>query len=522
VHNFLPLSFADDLAFNAEWYGDRPAYVEGDRQLSHRELLARAKRLGAALHQRGIRRQDRIGILAMNSLEYGEVIAATQWSGYILATVNFRLAGPEMAYIINDGAPRVLIFDAQYLPLMETLRKDLRSVECYVCIGGRTDWAVDYDELIAGGDPEGPPFKASEEDIFCLIYTSGTTGRPKGCIWGHRELRQLVQTDTWMVGMESEDRTLIVMPMFHVGGLVISASQHVRGGAAYLHREFDAIEVVKAIERDRLTILLLAPTMVQMVLERPEIATADLSSVRTILYSAAPMPLPVLKRAIEIFHCGFVNLYGQTEICMFCLSPTHHQPEGSERERARLTSVGKPYPNIMARVVDEQGMECPRGVPGEIVAKGVAMFRGYWNNHVATLETIRDGWVHTGDVGKLDEDGFLYLVDRKKDMIISGGENIHSREVEEAVLAHPAVSECAVIGIPDPKWGENVCAVVTFKPGRQATEAELIEHVRGLIASYKKPKRVISMQELPKLVTGKVNKLELRRLHVQPDKEENK
>lgn len=513
MHDFLPLSFADDLESNAQWCGDNLAYVEGERSVSHRALLGRAKQLGSALHKGGVGHQDRVGVLAMNSIEYGEIIAATQWSGYVLATVNFRLAGPEMAYIINDGASRVLIFDAQYLSLVDGLRKDLKSVERYVCIGGQADWAQSYDDFIATGDPEGPPFKARESDIACLIYTSGTTGRPKGCIWGHRELRQLVQTDTWMLGMESTDRVLIVMPMFHVGGLVISLSQHVRGGTAYLHRQFEAAEVVKAIERDRLTILLLAPTMVQMVLEQPGLESADLSSVRTILYSAAPMPLPVLRRAMEVFHCGFVNLYGQTEICMFCLSPTQHQPYGTEREKARLTSVGKPYPNIMAKVVDEDGKECPRGGAGEIVAKGVAMFRGYWNNHVATLDTIRDGWVHTGDVGKIDEDGFLYLVDRKKDMIISGGENIYSREVEEAVLQHPAVSECAVIGLPDPKWGESVGAVITVKAGCQVTEAEIIEHVRKLIASYKKPKKVIQVSELPKLVTGKVNKLELRRLH---------
>lgn len=513
MHQYLPLSFADDLENNARWYGKDLAYVEGARTLTHEELLARSKKIGSALHKIGIRRQERVGILSMNSIEYGEVIAATQWSGHILATVNFRLAGPEMVFIINDGAPRVLFFEAQYLPLVEKLRPELRSVEFFICIGGKAEWAMDYADFVASGDAEGPPFRSREEDIFCLIYTSGTTGRPKGCIWGHRELRQLVQIDNWLVNMEPPDRTLIVMPMFHIGGLVISQSQHFRGGAAFLHRQFDAGEVIRAIERDRLTILLLAPTMVQMVLEHPDLVGADLSSVRTILYSAAPMPLPVLKRAMAVFHCGFVNLYGQTEICMFCLSPTQHRPDGTERERARLISVGKPYPNMLAKVVDENGEECPRGVPGEIVANFVAKFRGYWNNHVATLETIRDGWVFTGDVGRIDEDGFLYLVDRKKDMIISGGENIYSREVEEAVLRHPAISECAVIGQPDPKWGENVCAVVTLKPGCQVTEAEVIDHVREQIASYKKPKRVIQVSELPKLVTGKINKLELRRLY---------
>ncbi|MAT49927.1 MAG: AMP-dependent synthetase [Porticoccaceae bacterium] len=511
MHPYLPLSFADDLERNARWHRDHPAYVEGDRQISHGELLARAKQLGSALYRAGVRNQDRVGILAMNSIEYGEVIAATQWSGFILATVNFRLTPREMLWIINDGAPRVLIFDARYLDVVDEIRDQLPGVTTFVCIGGAADWAVPYEDFIATGAPEGPPCRAREEDICCLIYTSGTTGKPKGCIWGHRELRQLVQVDAWLVDLQQPDRILIVMPMFHVGGLVLSLSQHVRGGTAYLYQQFDPAQVIAAIEREKLTVLLLAPTMMQMLLETPGIENADLSSVRTTLYSAAPMPSTVLKKAIEVFDgCGFVNLFGQTEICMFCLSPLQHKPNGTEAERRQLMSVGQPYPNLQVKILDDDGSECPVGEAGEIVARSGAMFRGYWNNSVATLETLRDGWVHTGDMGRIDEDGFLYLVDRKKDMIISGGENIYSREVEEAVIQHPAVSECAVIGLPDPRWGENVCAVVTLKKGQTVTEQALIEHTRGLIASYKKPKSIIFVDALPKLVTGKINKVVLR------------
>ncbi|EEA01851.1 AMP-dependent synthetase and ligase [Burkholderia sp. H160] len=514
MHRYLPLSFADDLETNARWYANDPAYVHDGRRITHGELLKRAKRLGSALYQAGARHQDRIGVLSMNSIEFGEVMAATQWSGYILATVNFRLAPSEIAYVIQDGAPKILIFEAQYLPVIEKLRAELTSVETYVCIGGDSPWALNYETFVASGTPDGPPMRAREEDIWCLIYTSGTTGRPKGCVWGHREMRQLVQVDTWLCDMQHPDRTLIVMPMFHLGGLVISLSQHVRGGCAYLYRQFDPVAMMQAIERDGLTILLLAPTMVQMLLEAPGIEHADLSNVRTIVYSAAPMPSPVLKKAIELFDgCNFVNLFGQTEICMFCLSPMQHRPDGTPREQKWLTSVGKPYPNLQARILDDDGNECPPNVAGEIVARSGAMFRGYWNNSVATLETLRDGWCHTGDMGRIDEDGFLFLVDRKKDMIITGGENVYSREVEEAVLQHPAIAECAVIGLPDPKWGENVCAVVTLRNNLSVTEAEIIEHTRALIASYKKPKTVIVADALPKLVTGKVNKVELRRLY---------
>jgi acyl-CoA synthetase (AMP-forming)/AMP-acid ligase II len=284
----------------------------------------------------------------------------------------------------------------------------------------------------------------------------------------------------------------------------------VRGGTNYLYRQFEPDEIIAGIQRHKLTFILLAPTMVQMLLDSPAIENADLTSVRTLMYSAAPMPSTVLRKAIDVFDgCGFVNLFGQTEICMFCLSSEQHRPNGSEQERKQLTSVGQPYPNLQAKILDDDGNECPEGVAGEIVARSGAMFRGYWNNSKATVETLRDGWVHSGDMGRI-ENGFLYLVDRKKDMIISGGENIYSREVEEAVIQHPAISECAVIGQPDPKWGENVCAIVTLKPGASVSEDELIEHCKNLIASYKKPKRVIVVESLPKLVTGKINKLALR------------
>lgn len=514
MRDYLPLSFADDLEQRARFYGHDPAYIQDDRRISHGQLLSSALKIGSALHQAGVRHQDRVGILSMNSIEFGEIMAATQWAGFILAPVNFRLAPAEIASIINDSKPRLFFFESQYQAVIEQIRHQLPSIETYVCIDGATDWAISLATFAANGDAAGPPLRAREEDICCLIYTSGTTGKPKGVIWGHREYRQLIQVDTWLCDMQQPDTTLIVMPMFHLGGMVISLSQHVRGGAAYLQRQFEPLDVLKAIEKENLSILLLAPTMVQMVLDHPYVAEADLSSVRTIIYSAAPMPVPVLKRAIEVFNgCGFVNLFGQSEVCMFCLSTEHHRPDGDERDRKRLGSVGKPYPNLLARIVDEDGNECAIGEPGEIIVQSSAMFRGYWNNHPATLETLRDGWCHTGDMGKFDDDGFLYLVDRKKDMIITGGENVYSREVEEALLQHPAVSECAVIGIPDPKWGESVCAVVTFKVGHNASESELIEHARRLIASYKKPKKVIAVDALPKLVTGKVNKIELRNLY---------
>lgn len=505
------LSFADDLEHNARWYGAELAYVQDGRTLTHSQLLQRAKRLGSALYHSGLRKQDRVAILAMNGIEFGEVIAASQYAGYVLSTLNFRLAGPEVVGIVNDSQPRVLLFDQCYTELVASIKDELPGIELYVCIGGGCDFAIDYECYLQTGEESGPPLRATADDLFCLIYTSGTTGKPKGCVWGQREMRGLAQIMAWLSGIEQPDKVLLVMPMFHIGALAVGLSLHVRGATVHLARQFEPVEALRTIGREGISLLHLAPTMLQMLLESDELARTDVSNVRTCIYSAAPMPLAVLRRAIEVFGgCNFTNLYGQTEVCSFGLSPREHKPYGNEREQARLMSVGKPWPNTLARTVDEHGQDCPMDVAGEIIIKSAVRFRGYWNNDVATQETIRDGWVYTGDVGRIDQDGFLYLVDRKKDVIISGGENIYSREIEEAVLSHPAVSECAVIGLRDARWGESVCAVVTLLSGHSLDEAQLIEHVRTRIASYKKPKRVVFVEQLPKMVTGKVNKVELR------------
>jgi len=510
MHNFLPLSLAHLLETNARRFHDTPAWVMDERTITHGELLVRARRLSSALQRSGVRRQDRVSVLSMNSLEFAETLAAAQYSGIIAATVNFRLSGPEMRYIINDSSPKVLIFEAQYLPVIEALRPELPDVKTFVCIGGETDWAQNYETFVASGDPAGPGFVSREEDLYCIVYTSGTTGKPKGCMWGHRETLALAQIVAGEMLATPTDRILLVMPLFHIGAMSMALGVHFRGGTAHLHRQYEPAEVLATIERERITMLHFAPTMIHMLLEQPEAAGCDFSSVRTVAYSAAPMPVPLLRRALDTFGKVFINLYGQSEVITSGLDRGLHRPDGTERELRWLASVGHPFPNTLVRIVDESGRDCPPGEPGEIVVKAVGMFRGYWNNTAATLGTIRDGWCFTGDMGRVDEDGILYLVDRKKDMIISGGENIYSREVEEAVLLHPAISECAVIGQPDEKWGETVCAVVTLKPDMNVTEEQIIEHVKTQIASYKKPRKVIFTNEIPKLATGKVNKIALR------------
>jgi len=511
MRDYLPLTLGDTLESNARKYPAVPAYIVGERRLTHGELLQRGYRLASALERVGVRKQDRVSMLAMNCLEYGEVIAACQLSGIIIATVNFRLTPPEMAAIIKDSAPRVLVFEAQYLATIDALRPQLTDVEHYVCIGAGTDWAQDYESFVAGGDEAGPSYRASEADIACLIYTSGTTGKPKGCIWGQREYRQVAQLVATEQLNGPGDKALLVMPMFHFGAQAIQLGMHFRGGTVYLHSVFDPAALLAAVVSEKLTLLHLAPTMVQAVIEQPNIGELDLSSLKTIVYSASAMPSPVLKKGLELFgEHVFLQLYGQSESVLTTLRPEQHRPHGSALDIQRLGSAGQAFPNTLIKIVDDDGRELPRGEAGEIVVKSTAIVRGYWNNDPATLATFRDGWCHTGDMGRFDDEDFLYLVDRKKDMIISGGENIYSREVEEAVLAHADVAECAVIGVPDHKWGEAVCAIVVLRGGRRLESAALIEFVKTRIASYKKPQQVIFVDALPKLPTGKINKVQLR------------
>ena len=517
MHSFLRLTLGDVIRQNAHWYPNVNAFVYGDEELTHRQYLQRSLKLASAWYKLGARRQDRISILAQNRLEFLEVYGAGELTGFITATVNWRLAGPEMLYILNDSTPRILVFEDIYADVVASLRPQLKSVECFVCIGNKPagmDWALSYEDVLASGDEAGAPLVAQEEDIAYIIYTSGTTGRPKGCMLGQREYRLAAQYLAPAQKATPYDRCLLMMPFFHIGAKAIQNAQHSVGGTVYIQRGFDAEAILRSISDDKITCIHMAPVMVQMLLESPALATADLRSLHSICYAAAPMPSTVLRKGLELIGGNvFMQSYGQTEGIGTTLLHDEHRPDGTEYEKRWLQSVGRPYQNVLLRIVDEEDNEVPVGTPGEITIKSTAIFRGYWNNNAATIETLRGGWLHTGDIGKVDEEGFLYLVDRKKDMIISGGENIYSREVEEAVIQHDAVSECAVIGIADEKWGEAVCAIVLLKPGRKATADELIKHTVTQIASYKKPKKIIFVDDIPKLASGKVNKVDLRKLH---------
>jgi acyl-CoA synthetase (AMP-forming)/AMP-acid ligase II len=495
---------------NERFFPDRDAFACGSRRVTNGQLAARARKLSSALNKRGLRRQDRVAVLAMNCLEYYETYRACDWGGFILAAVNFRLAPPEILYILGDAAPKALVFEAQYAGIVEQLRPQLRGIEVFACIGAEPTGSVAFEALIDEGSEAGPPDRSRPEDYCYLHYTSGTTGRPKGV---YRTHATGCATNT-ITALSSEfngaTRLLQTSPAFHVGGSGYVNAVSSMGGFVLVHKVFDPVAMLESVSRERITFTFMVGAMLQAVLDVPNFSAYDTSSLKGIVTAAAPIPVPLLKRGIEAFGRIFSIQFGMTE-SSGTFMPIHDvNPYGTPDQVRRLGSVGHPCPGIELRVVGDDGAECTTGMPGEVWLRSQTQLAGYWNNSVATSEAIVEGWYRTGDVGYRDEEGYLFLVDRKKDMIISGGENIYSREVEIALAEHPAVVDCAVVGRPDPKWGESVHAVVVLRKGASAGADELIAHCKQLIASYKCPKSVAFIDELPRLATGKINKLQLR------------
>ncbi|WP_407689090.1 class I adenylate-forming enzyme family protein [Mycobacterium sp. HUMS_1102779] len=504
------MTMGDIVTDNAERFPDVTAYRLGSRALSHRALRQRSLQLVSAMVQIGVRRADRAAVFGRNSIEFGELLAATALSGITLATINFRLSKSEVLDALHRVTPSIVFCDEEFAPVVNDCAAQLNGLRHIVSIGGQPPpGMVEYEDFIAQGVASDPPFVARPDDIACLLFTSGTTGASKCCMLGHKELSRIALAANAEMRTGCEDRALINMPMFHFGAIAIIAALHARGGSVVLQRQFDPREAIELAKTERITLLHLAPVMLQTLLDQPG-AAAGLENVRTVLYSAAPMPAPTLRHAMRIMpHAGFLNLYGQTECIVSSLPRELHSldtPAGVHR----LGSVGFPFPGISVRIVGEDGSDVARGEPGEIVVRADSVFRGYWNDQPATLATLRDGWCHTGDIGRFDEHGLLYLVDRKKDVIITGGENVYSPEVEDALRGLDEVVDCAVVGTPDPRWGEAVTAVVVLRPGAELSLARAQEFLRENLASYKVPRRLVIVDELPVLPSGKIDKKRIR------------
>jgi acyl-CoA synthetase (AMP-forming)/AMP-acid ligase II len=509
------MTLGDIVTDNAVRFPDVVAYRHGHRTVTHAQLRDRAVRLVSAMAAAGVRRQDRIAVLSRNSIEFGELNAAAQLSGIIMATINFRLSPSEMDDALRRVAPSIIFCVEEFMPVIAEVAAGMPSGPMLVAIGGQAAPGITgYEPFVEGGLGKGPSsgepeFVARPDDIAYLLFTSGTTGASKCCILGQREMRRVVFTMNNEMRCGSTDRGLINMPLFHFGALAIVGGLHARGATVVLQQQFDAADAVRLIADERITVLHLAPVMLRALVDEVSDRSA-VESVRTVVYSAAPMTVTTLRRALAVLPgAGFLNLYGQTEVIVSGLPRELHmldEPNSAER----LSSVGFPFPGMRVRVVDEHGGVVPVGQAGEIVVRSDSMFRGYWEDATATQATLQDGWCRTGDMGRLDGRGLLYLMDRKKDVIISGGENIYSPEVEDAVCAVDGVVACAVVGVPDERWGEAVCAVVVPRSGASPTLETVQEGVRQRLARYKVPRRLVLVADLPVLASGKVDKKRLR------------
>jgi acyl-CoA synthetase (AMP-forming)/AMP-acid ligase II len=502
------MTLGDIVTDNAVRFPDVIAYRHGHHTVTHAQLRDRAVRLVSAMAAAGVKRQDRIAVLSRNSIEFGELNAAAQLSGIVMATINFRLSRLEMEDALRRVAPSIVFCAEEFIPVIADVVAGMPSGPKLVTIGGEArPGIIGYERFIEQGRDGEPKFKARPDDIAYLLFTSGTTGASKCCILGQREMRRVAFTMNNEMRCGSTDHGLINMPMFHFGALGIIGGLHARGGTVVLQQQFDAADAVRLIAEERITVLHLAPVMLRGLLDEVGDRSA-VESVRTVVYSAAPMTAAILRRALAVLpDAGFLNLYGQTEVIVSGLPRELHALDGAAEQ---LRSVGFPFPGTRLRVVDEDGSALPAGQTGEIVVRSDSMFRGYWQDAAATQATLRDGWCRTGDMGRLDGRGLLYLMDRKKDVIISGGENIYSPEVEDAVCAVDGVAACAVVGVSDDRWGEAVCAVVVPRKGALLTLDTVQEGVRQRLARYKVPRRLVLVADLPVLASGKVDKKQLR------------
>jgi len=509
------MTIGDLLVRSAHKFPEKPAVVSEEATLTFRALNERVNRLADFLVGAGLEKGDRVGVVVHNGHQFIEIYFAAAKTGGIFCPYNNHVRGEELRELIQYSAPKFLFLDRDFGGMIEGIRPVLGSVQHFVCLQ-KPEWPgmEEYESWIASGKNEEPASRIVEDDVLSIIFTAGTTGKPKGAMRTHRHLMSDAIASAIDLRVEYDERVLITFPMYHVAAEDNIVRHSFLPNTFYIKKEggFNPADVLDYISKERITRCQFVPTMIHSLLQIPDVKKFDLSSLRLILYAGSPMPAELLRQALEVFPCGFAQLYGQTESGPFTtvLKPEDHIVNGSAADLGRLASSGKPALNYEIRIVDENDKDVAVGEVGEIIAKSEAMTIGYWQMPEASAEKLRGGWLRTGDLGRFDEEGFIYIVERKNDMIISGGVNIYPREVEEVLYRHPAVSEVSVIGIPDEHWGEVVKAVVVLKPGAAATDAELIAFCGENLAGYKKPKTVDFWKELPKSPQGKILKKEIR------------
>ncbi|MBI5284248.1 MAG: long-chain-fatty-acid--CoA ligase [Chloroflexi bacterium] len=515
------MNTAEFLQISSLIVPDRVALVAGGNRVTYMEMADRVNRLANWLLEKGAGPDRPVGAMSVNGIEYVETYYAAAKIGATFVPLNYRAKTEELTYMINASEVHVLFTGERYLDLVATLRPTLTTVQHFACYDQHIESMEYLPDILASASTDEPYVEVDDSRPTVLIYTSGTTSQPKGVALTYMNLYMYVMSTMSPADPETEpDVTLLSVPIFHVAGVTPIMSSIFGGRKLVILPQFDPKLWLEAVQTERVSHSFVVPTMLKRIMEHADFAKYDLSSLKLITYGAAPMPYEVVSRAVDVFTCGLMNAYGQTESTstMTFLGPEDHQiprEPGPERDKKlqRLRSVGRGMDDIVIAIMDEQNNILDAGSEGEICVMGPRIMSEYHKQKDATAAAIQDGWLHTGDVGYLDDEGYLFITGRKKDLIIRGGENISPGEIEAALDEHPQIDESAIIGVPDPDWGEVIKAIIVPKPGQQPDPAELVQYTKARLASYKAPTYFAFVEELPRNPMGKVLKTELRKLY---------
>jgi acyl-CoA synthetase (AMP-forming)/AMP-acid ligase II len=504
---------------------DRNLMVFDGQRWSFSQTDARVNRLARVLRGFGVTRGDRVGMLQVNCNQYLEAYFAAAKAGAIFVPLNFRAKSEELKYMITHAGVKILFTGKRYLKTIEALLEQMPDVQQCICLEPVKGQRLYYEDLLSRSSSEEISLEIDEEEITILMYTSGTTGRPKGVPLKHSGFISYIMENVEPANPEIEERNLLTVPLYHIAGMQAMLAAVYGGRTLVLMRQFETEKWLQLVQSEKVTRAMLVPTMLKWVIEHPDFKKYDLSSLKVITYGAASMPSEVIKKAIEqLPGVQFINAFGQTETAstITVLGPADHIIEGSEEQKAKKLkrlefSIGRPLPDVEVKIADTQGKALPPFEIGEILARGPRIMTAYWNNKQETSKVVtREGWLRTGDLGYMDEDGYLFLVGRGDDLIIRGGENISPKEIEDVLYMHPDVEDAAVIGVSDPKWGQQPRAVVVRKKGAAVNASELIEFCHERLAGFKRPRSIVFIDEMPRTSTGKIIKKTLRELYGQP------
>ena len=496
------------------WTRERPAAefaVAGRRSVTYAEASAVANRLANRLVAVGCRKGSRAAVIAKNAWWYPVLYLAAAKAGVVLVPINWRLAPAEWVTILNDAEPAVLIVGEGCVAAADEIRGELARIDHLVAEGDRVGWDA-LERWMADGPATPPEVEVSAGDALYQMYTSGTTGAPKGAVLTHAAVTANVIQVGLAHPVSPGDRGLVVVPMFHAAIIPAVFSVLCRGGSIVVLDAFEPEQVVAVLEQQRIKVATLVPAMLQACLVAvDDVTDRNFDDLRSIYYGASPISEDTLRKAVGAFRCGFVQSYGMTEAAqaLTFLSPSDHRLALDSRPEL-LLSAGRPAVATELQVTDQDDSPLAAGEPGEILARGPQLMSAYWRRPDETAQTLNNGWLRTGDVGRMDQDGYLFVEDRIKDVVISGGENVYPRVVEDVLFAHPAIAEAAVIGVPDERWGETVKAIVALRPGIDCTQEEILAFCRPRLGGFERPRSVDFVETLPRTATGKVLKRVLR------------